>query len=86
MPRLSLALLVASIVSLGGCHNSCQSLCPDMAKVAEDCGFEVSNEDMSACFEQLRDVERADLKACRQVTGADDIAEEWGCDEVDDFF
>lgn len=79
-------LLIPAVALLAGCHNSCQAVCNDMAKVAEDCGFDVSSEDMSACFDQLRDVEREELRACRDIGGPDDIAEEWGCDEVEDFF
>ena len=85
MPRLAPTLIAATLL-FAGCRNSCQSLCNDMAKVAEDCGFEVSSDDMSACFDQLKDAEREDLRACRDVSGADDISSEWGCDEVDDFF
>ena len=78
--------LVLVLALVGGCNNACQSVCGEMAKVAEDCGINVSNADMDSCIAAERDATRDERKACAKYGDAETIAGEWDCNEIGSYF
>ena len=75
-----LAPLVALAVLAGGCQNSCQRICHRMARFAEQCGEEVSREEVQACVDAQASAE--DRAVCRELGSRSDIEAEWTCDDV----
>lgn len=70
-----------------GCDNSCQQICDRMANYAEDCGIDVSREDVQACKDaQAGSASRDDRAVCRENNGRSDIRDEWDCEEVGAYF
>ena len=66
-----------------GC-TTCQSLCNDMADLAEECGYEVTNEMIASCKEQQADSTREDNQDCRAVQPK--LRQAWNCDELEIYF
>lgn len=66
-----------------GC-SPCQSLCDDMAKKAEECGYEVTKEMISECREQQGERTREEKQDCRAVQPK--LEEAWDCDELEIYF
>ena len=86
MKRL-LLLLPLLVAPLSACRNSCQQICPIMAAYAEDCGFEVSNEEVSACIAaQSGSSSREDRAVCREAGSRGDVRDEWTCDDLSDYW
>ena len=85
---MRLAVLFLAIAATAtGCHNACQQICNDMAKVAEDCGFEVTAADKAECYDaQAGDLSKNDRATCREFGGKETVAEEWDCDELAPYF
>ena len=54
--RAPVALLFLSVLA-GGCHNSCQKICKEMLAYAEECGLEVTKDDLSDCLDSQAGVE-----------------------------
>lgn len=81
------SLLVACVL-LSGCHNACQDICFEMRDYAEQkCGMVVNDGDLDACLQQeAGSGSRDDRQACRQFNSQHHIDEEWGCDELNDYF
>ena len=87
MPRFLplTALLLAS--ALSGCKNACQEICPRMASYARDCGFEVSDEEVSACVAaQAGAASRDDRATCREFGDRSTLREEFTCDDLEDYW
>lgn len=70
--------------AVAGCQNPCQSLCVRMADYAGECGFSVSDADVDACIEEQSDPE--DPSVCRDFGTADQIREEWTCEDMGVYF
>lgn len=84
--RLLTTLILCSI-SLSGCQNSCQSLCVRMAKFADECGYNVPDEQVDACIEsQKGSASSEDRSVCREFGNLATIEEEWTCDDVSIYF
>ena len=66
-----------------GC-TTCQSLCDDMADLAEECGYEVTKEMIASCKEQQADSTREDNQDCRAVQPK--LRQAWNCDELEIYF
>jgi hypothetical protein len=82
LPVLMLAPLFAS-----GCHNSCQQICNTMKKYADECGVEVQNSELSACFErQAGKASRDNRSVCREFGDMDSIQQEWSCADVEEYW
>jgi len=85
MMRLLFPLLV--IGALTACRNSCQQICPRMAAYAEDCGFEISQEEVSACVaSQSGSASRDDRAICREAGDRGTLRDEWTCDDLADYW
>ncbi len=84
---LALAMITGAPLA-AGCGNPCQDLCKDMAAYAEDeCGITVPDAQVTACIEaQAETTDDAALKVCRQYDSKSAIEEQWGCDELDQYF
>lgn len=88
MPRLSLIAILLGCASMGGCRNSCQRLCGEMADYAvETCNLSFGSEDLKTCRSDHngRATDRGDLEACELASAA--LTEgEWTCDDVKEYF
>ena len=62
----------------------CQSLCDEMADLAEACDYEVTKEMIAECKTQQADSTREDNQDCRAV--APKLEEAWDCDELEIYF
>jgi hypothetical protein len=82
----TLALLVLTVPVLGGCKNPCQSLCRDMAALAEDCGYTVDNDALQSCFDdQARsETTKEDRQSCNEFD--QDLTGWWDCEDVGRYF
>jgi hypothetical protein len=80
--------MVAIVLALAGCKNSCQELCEVMADFAADeCGLVVTPQEIDACIEsQAGKDNKEDRATCREFGSAEKIREEWGCEELEDYF
>jgi len=83
------ALVVRTLMAVGvaavaaGCHNPCQDVCVEMKKYAEECGFEISNDDLKACFESQRKPDDVTKAFCVEFGDPETIRVEWAsCDEL----
>ena len=88
MQRLSSLALLLACASLGGCRNSCQQLCGEMADYAvETCNLEFESDELKTCLSEHngRSTDRTDLEACDVASGAL-IDGEWTCDDVKEYF
>jgi hypothetical protein len=82
-------LAVLLVLLASGCHNACQDVCHTMANYAEnECGYTISDGDLDACFDRMagKNLEDGARKACRQFGSKSDIDENFGCDELADYF
>ena len=79
-------LLVGLLAGLcwAGCQNPCQSLCTRMTDYAEECGYSVSEADQTACEDAQADP--ADPSVCRIYGTADQIRDEWTCEDMAVYF
>jgi hypothetical protein len=82
--RWALVLLVA--VGATGCQNACQEICGRMAKYAEDCGIEISDDEIDTCIDEQAEAEKETLKSCRQNGSSEDIRNTWTCDDLLEYF
>ena len=79
--------LLAVIVGISGCRNSCQALCQEMADFAQDeCKKEFPKEQVDACMESYhsREIDAQQEETCEDITPT--LREEWTCDDVNDYF
>ena len=84
-----LLLLAALSIGAVGCQNSCQKLCADMAKFAEDCGFDDwEKEDIAQCRDDFAGKNLDNPKNERDYcsTVGDALDEEWECDDLAVYF
>ncbi len=82
-----LVVLVVALAGSTACNNACQAICADMANVAEDeCGYTVPDDQMKTCVERQNEAEPEERQACREFGDEETILEEWGCDELADYF
>ncbi len=81
-----IALIMVASPLFAGCKNSCQSLCRDMAALAEECGYTVDNDDLQACFDDQSRSEttKEDRQSCNEYD--DDLGEWWDCEDVARYF
>jgi hypothetical protein len=89
MNRVRIALFTSiALLPLGACRNSCQQVCVEMAKYAEDeCGLTVPDEQIDACIDaQAGDASRDNRGVCRDYGNPSSIEQEWGCEELADYF
>jgi hypothetical protein len=86
--RLAGVVLVAGgLLTAVGCRNACQDVCRNMADfAAEDCGIQVSDADLDACYARQKSPEREDAKACRDFGDVDSIRNQWSCEELSGYF
>lgn len=85
--RLLLCLAVVASAALSGCRNACQEICPRMADYARDCGFEVSQEEVSACVAaQAGAASREDRAVCRDAGDRATLRAEWTCEDLSDYW
>ena len=80
------ALLILTGSTLVGCKNPCQSLCRDMAALAEDCGYTIEKDTLQACFdEQARsETTKEDRQSCNEFD--EDLTDWWDCEDVSRYF
>jgi hypothetical protein len=78
-----IAVLAAGLLGTG-CHNPCQEICSRMADyAAEDCGYTVGDDEISACVERMgSSVEKEDKQACRDLGSPDAIRTQWSCEDL----
>lgn len=85
--RPTLAVLAVALLGLAGCHNSCQRLCTRMADYADECGLEVTDDDLASCIDaQAGAASRDDRPACREYNDEDALREEWTCADLEDYW
>jgi hypothetical protein len=79
---------IPAFLALTSCHNACQDICFDMRDYAEQkCDMVVPDGDLDACLAgEAGDNSSDDRQACRQYNNQRSIDEEWGCDELRDYF
>lgn len=88
MPNRSLSHLVLAAVAfalpaLGGCRNACQDLCVRLADYAtEDCGFTVSDAELSTCIDAEAEASADERRVCRDFGSATTIRDEWTCEDL----
>lgn len=80
--------LMVVVLALAGCHNACQDICFKMQRYAEsECGLVVDEGDLDACLDAQAGSNSRDQRAvCRDYNTERDIADEWGCEELQDYF
>jgi hypothetical protein len=76
-------IVLAALLGLIGC-NPCRALCDDVADYAEECGFEVTGDVVSACKEQLAEADDATRDQCASYDDPDELREWWTCDDLAD--
>ena len=78
-------LLLIPLISLG-CRNDCQELCIEISALAEDCGYEWSDEDEKTCLSDNRSTQTtSDYRdACGENLAF--VTEEWSCDDIGLYF
>ncbi len=70
-----------------GCQGPCQQICGRMASYAEECGHEVSSEEIETCRASLRgEASRADRPICRDHGSDRALREAWTCDDLEIYF
>lgn len=79
-------LLLLSALVLAGCRNNCQQLCADMARFADDCGYEWTKDDIKQCREDFagKNVGKNTRQYCGTVSDA--LSEEWECEDLEVYF
>lgn len=79
---------VVALLVLSGCHNACQDICVKMKNYAEsECGLVVADDDLATCIDaQAGAASREQRAVCRDYNTQGDIADEWGCEELADYF
>ena len=81
LPLLTLLLMLAP-----GCRNSCQAMCKEIYKYANDsCGRDFTKDQLAACYDNMAagNLTREDRKACRQN---DDVTDWWDCTDIEKYF
>lgn len=76
------AFILWCATAAAGCHNPCQSICTRMKNYAEECGIQVPDSDLKACFESQKGVDGEDAKACREYGDPAAIENQWSCEDV----
>lgn len=71
---------------LVACSNPCEELCLRMADYAESCGYSVPESEIDACVEAQASVSKDDAQTCRDNGTAEQIRDEWACDELAPYF
>ncbi len=87
MSRVLCSSLLLLALPLGGCRNSCQQLCVDIADYAlESCNLQFTDEEMDTCLSDFArsELERSDLESCEEA--APYLEEEWSCDDLREYF
>ncbi|MBN1336582.1 MAG: hypothetical protein JXB39_11545 [Deltaproteobacteria bacterium] len=80
-------LALSSLVMLvAGCHNPCQQLCDDMFEFAKDCGFQPTEKDLEDCYREQASAEQSRDKRTECRIYADDLRDEWTCDNLVKYF
>jgi hypothetical protein len=77
-------LPLALLALVAGCDNPCQSLCVEMAQYADECGFEVSNDQVQECRDANATATLTDERAQTCIERSDPVAlrEWWSCDDL----
>jgi hypothetical protein len=78
-------LLLGSTVSTG-CHNACQALCKEMYNYALECGYDVTKEELKACYDSqsASETPRSERQLCRDYYA--DLRDEWACEDLADYW
>ena len=74
--------MLAGMLLLPACDNSCQTLCVRLAEYREECGEPVSSSELDACLDDWSSPEGSDLKVCRQYNTAEVVRREWTCEAL----
>ena len=80
-------LAAVALVALTACRNSCQDICRDLARYAEnDCGLTVPDGQMETCVDEhsRKALEEGERDAC-QTANETEFTDEWTCDEASAF-
>lgn len=79
MARL-LALLPLAL--LGACDNPCQAVCVEMASYAEECGCDVSSEEIQTCRAANAQPTDAEAQECLTSSDPQQLREWWSCEDL----
>lgn len=78
--------LLVALVLVTGCRNPCQQVCVELRDYAEECGFVVADTEFTSCLEAQKKPEDADKEFCRDYGDSTTIREEWGCEDLADYW
>ena len=81
------AIAALALVALTACRNSCQDICRDLVRYAEnDCGYPVPDGQLDACVDEHRrkELQEGQRDACAQASETE-FQDEWTCDEAGSF-
>lgn len=77
------AAMVGAAFLLSSCNNSCQTLCVRLAKYADECGYPVTQAELTACIdEQAGSESRDDRATCREFGDVETLRAQWTCDDM----
>jgi len=78
-------LILIPLLSMG-CRNDCQQLCIEISALAEECGYQWSDEDEKTCRSDYSNTntDRDYRSTCGE--NLDFVAEEWSCADVALYF
>ena len=79
MNRITLLLLSFAI---SGCSNPCEKLCVRMADYAEECGYVVTESQITECLDTQKAAPENDLEACGDFNDPVTIRREWACEDM----
>ena len=77
-------LSLAAFVLLAACNNPCQSMCVEMANYAQECGYDVSSDELQACRDAIAEVTDELAQECITASDPDQLREWWTCDDLHD--
>lgn len=84
---IRLFLVTVGLLAATACRNACQDICPRMKAYAEDCGFEVSQDELRTCIQEQSGSNSSDDRAiCRQEGSRSTLREEWTCEDLSDYW
>ena len=90
MVRCRPLLLVAALAVpgfLAGCSNPCQQLCVEIATYAQqDCGFEVTSDQIEECQDDNSALTEARYRACVDQKDPQTLREWWTCEDLAENF
>lgn len=81
-----IAIWLGLIATFGGCGNPCESLCDEMAAFARECGYTVTEAEVSSCVLVQSDADRDQRKICAEYGDRQVIEQSWDCTEVGRYY